>query len=149
MKVLFYFGHPAQYLFLREAMRRMMRNGHQIMILIKTKDVLENLIENDGFEYTNILFKERGKSRFSIAFSLFKRNVKLFPIVIKFKPNLVVGGDPSIAQIGKLLSINRIAITEDDYSVIKILGKLTFPFTQTILCPEVCDVGPWNSKRIA
>ncbi len=70
------------------------------------------------------------------------------PIILKFKPDLVIGTDASIAQMGKLLSINRITITEDDYDVIKTLGDLSYPFTQTILCPEVCSVGKWKTKKI-
>lgn len=147
MKILVYFGHPAQYLFLRESIRRLSKNN-KVTILIKTKDVLEKLIKNDGFNYINILQKERGKSKISIAFSLLKRNIKIFPILLKIKPDLLIGGDPSIAQLGKLLNIKRITITEDDYSVIKTLARLTFPFTETILCPDVCSVGKWKSKKI-
>jgi predicted glycosyltransferase len=148
MKILFYFGHPAQYLFLRETIKRLIADGYQIKILIKTKDVLEKLLIQDGFTYANILPQERGKSKFAIAYSLLKRNLELLPIILRYKPNLLIGGDASIAQIGTLLNINRIAITEDDYSVIKMLARLTFPFTQTILCPEVCDVGHWKTKKI-
>lgn len=148
MKILFYFGHPAQYLFLRETMKQLLSDGHQVKILIKTKDVLENLIKNDGFEYTNILYKERGKSKFSIALSLVHRLFILTPIIFKYKPTLMVGTDATIAQLGKIFRINRISITEDDYEVIKTLGNLTYPFTQTILCPQVCNVGKWDNKKI-
>ena len=147
MKILVYFGHPAQYLFLRETIRRLAKNN-KVTILIKTKDVLEKLIKNDCFNYINILQKERGKSKISIAFSLLKRNIKIFPLLLKIKPDLLMGGDPSIAQLGKLLNIKRITITEDDYSVIKTLSKLTNPFTETILCPTVCDVGKWVNKKV-
>jgi uncharacterized protein len=148
MKILIYFGHPAQYLFLREAIKRMMTDGIQVKILIKTKDVLESLLKADDLEYENILSQIRGKSKVSIALSLFQRSLKFIPIVLKFKPNLLIGTDATIAQIGKLFGINRITITEDDYEVIKTLGDLTYPFTQTILCPEVCDVGRWKEKKI-
>lgn len=148
MKILVYFGHPAQYLFLREAIKRLIANGHQIKILIKTKDVLENLVKNDGLEYENILSQTRGKSKFSIALSLIQRSLKILPILFKYKPNLLIGTDATIAQLGWLFRINRITITEDDYEVIKTLGDLTYPFTQTILCPEVCNVGKWGAKKV-
>lgn len=148
MKILFYFGHPAQYLFIREAIKRIKSNGNQIKILIKTKDVLENLLSHDGFEYENILPQERGKTKLSIALSLIKRNIKIFPILLRFKPDLLIGTDATIAQLGKLLNINRITITEDDYDVIKNLANLTYPFTQTILCPNACTVGKWEYKKV-
>ncbi len=133
MTYLFYFGHPSQYLFLRESIKRLAKSGdNRIVILIKTKDVLENLLNNDGYEYINILPRERGKSKLSIAFNLLKRNLKIFPILLRTKPDLLIGTDASLAQLGKMLNINRITITEDDYSVIKTLGNLTYPFTKTI-----------------
>lgn len=148
MKIIFYFGHPAQFLFLRKTIKTLKVNGNQIKILIKSKDVLEDLILNDDLEYTNILSKERGKSKVSVALSFIKRSLKILPILIKNKPDLIIGTDATIAQLGKLLSINRITITEDDYEVIKTLADLSYPFTQTILCPNVCDVGKWNDKKI-
>ncbi len=149
MNILFYFGHPAQYLFVRETIKRLSQsNRHRIQILIKTKDVLEDLLRNDGMEYTNILPQVRGNSRASIALSLLKRTFSMLPIVTKFKPDLLVGTDATIAQLGKLLNINRITITEDDYEAIKNLADLAYPFTQTILCPSVCGVGNWDTKKV-
>jgi uncharacterized protein len=149
VKYLFYFGHPAQYLFLRETIRRLVRSeNHQVTILIKTKDVLEELIRADGFSYTNILTRQRGVSKLAIALSFFNRLRLLVPIILRTKPDLLVGTDATIAQLGKLFGINRITIVEDDYGVIKNLAKLTYPFTQTILCPEICQVGKWNAKKV-
>nr|WP_295923758.1 DUF354 domain-containing protein [uncultured Dyadobacter sp.] len=149
MKLLFYFGHPAQYLFLRETIRRLIQTEkHEIIILIKTKDVLESLVRADGIPYRNILMRERGHSKLAVAWSLVQRLITIFPILIRKRPDLLIGTDASLAQLGMLLRINRITITEDDYEIIKTLGKLTFPFTQTILCPVVCDVGKWTSKKV-
>ncbi|WP_081212175.1 DUF354 domain-containing protein [Salegentibacter sediminis] len=149
MKILFYFGHPAQYLFARATIKRLLSNpDFEIIILIKTKDVLENLLKSDRIPYQNILPQERGKSKFHIAWSLVKRNFKILPIILKNRPDLMIGTDASIAQLGRMLKIDCVSITEDDYEVIKTLGDLTYPFTHNILCPEVCDVGKWNDKKI-
>ena len=148
MKILFYFGHPAQYLFSRNSIKELIKKNHEVKILIKTKDVLEELLKNDKLSYENILPSERGKSKVEIAWSLIKRNMILLPIILKFRPNLLIGTDATIAQIGKLLRIDRITILEDDYDVIKTLADITYPFTQTIFCPTVCQVGKWNNKKI-
>lgn len=148
MKLLFYFGHPAQYYFLRETIKRLKYQNHEVILLIKTKDVLEDVLKKDQLAYINILPAERGLSKLAILFSLVKRLLKIFPIIIKNRPNLLIGTDASIAILGKLFQINRISITEDDYSVIKSLANITYPFTQTILCPEVCSVGKYKQKKI-
>ena len=147
MKILLYFGHPSQYLFLRESIR-ILSADHKIFILIKTKDVLEDLIKNDGLPYKNILPRERGRSKVSIILSLIRRNIKILPIILKNRPQLLISTDASLAQLGWLLRINRITITEDDYNVIRHLAKLSYPFTDTILCPEACDVGKYTQKKV-
>ena len=149
MKYLFYFGHPAQYFFFRVPILNLMKNeSNKIIILIKTKDVLEKVIKSDGICYKNILPNQRGKSKLSIILSLIKRIIVILPILIKEKPGLLIGGDPSIAILGKILKINRITVTEDDYEVIKTIAKLTYPFTETILCPIICNVGIYSKKKI-
>ena len=145
--ILFYFGHPAQYLFSRASIKIFLKN-HKVIILLKTKDVLEDLVISDGLEYTNILPGGRGKSKLSIIISLIKRIFIIFPIVLKHKPNVMVSTDASLAIIGFLLRKHVITITEDDYTVIKSLGDLTYPFTSSILCPTPCSVGKWEDKKI-
>ena len=48
MKILIYLGHPAQYMFLRETINQLSRKGIKLRILIKTKDILETLLQNDN-----------------------------------------------------------------------------------------------------
>lgn len=147
-KLLVYFGHPAQYLFLREAIRILLSKGYKVKIIIKTKDVLEDLIKADNLDYINILLKPRGNSKLSIMLSLLKRSIKLMPIIIRFRPKLMISTDASIAQLGKIFNIPRITITEDDYEIIKPLANISYPLTNVILCPEPCSVGKWNHKKI-
>ncbi len=149
MRFLVYVGHPSQYLFLRESIKRLKNNGHEFVILIKTKDVLQDLLLNDGIkDFKNIQIEKRGNSIFSIIFSFLKRLFKILIIIKKFSPNLLIGTDPTIAQLGFFLGIDRITTIEDDYEIIKPLAWMTYPFTKTILCPEVCKVGRWGHKKI-
>jgi len=94
-----------KYFFARNTLTKLIENNHKVQIVIKTKDVLESLLKNDGFEYINIFPSERGTSKLSIAWSLIKRNIILFPIILKFKPDLLIGTDATIAQLGKLLRV--------------------------------------------
>jgi len=56
-------------------------------------------------EDINILPPERGKSKLSIALSLIKRNICIFPIILRFKQDLLIGADASIAQLDKFISL--------------------------------------------
>ena len=148
MKIAFYFGHPAQFLFVRKTISDLIENGHKVLIQIKKKDVLEELLKSSSFDYVNILPEVRKNSKFAALSSLIKRSKKMLPALRKFNPDLLVSSDASYAQIGLILRIPRITILEDDYKVIKKLAILSYPFTSTILCPEVCKVGRWGSKKV-
>jgi Uncharacterized protein conserved in archaea len=58
-KILFYMGHPAHFHLFKNLIRMLKENGHSVAILIKTKDVLEQLLQSAGWEYVNINPKGR------------------------------------------------------------------------------------------
>lgn len=148
MKILFYFGHPAQYLFAKPIIKELKAKQHQVCIAAKTKDVLTTLLDADKEVYYNILPEGRNSSVFSILMAILKRDFRLLKIALKFKPDVLVGSDSSIAHVGFLLRKKSITVLEDDYKVIKNLAKLTYPFSSCILTPEVCDVGKWTKKKV-
>jgi predicted glycosyltransferase len=148
MRILVYFGHPAQYYFLKNAIKILRQDNCLITIVIKSKDVLESLLKEDSEEYYNILPEGRKSSRFHILTGLLKRDIRLFRFALHKKFDLFIGSDASLAHIGRLLRIPVLTVTEDDISVIRWLARLTYPFTNYILTPEICDVGRYSRKKI-
>ncbi|HOU96413.1 MAG TPA: hypothetical protein PLN06_07290 [Bacteroidales bacterium] len=148
MRILIYLSHPAQFHFFRHTVNILKGKGHLIYTLTKTKDVLSHLLDAEGWEYHNILPKVRGKSRFSIIWSLILRDLKILSFARRNKIELLMGSDSSLSHVGKLLNIPCVTTLEDDYEVIRNLARLTYPFTSHILVPDVCDVGKWKSKKI-
>lgn len=147
MNVLFYLGHPAQYHFIKHTARQLVSDGHKIKVLIKTKDVLEDLLKEDGWEYDNIQVSPRGSSKFSIIKASVQRCRRVLSIARKFNADLLIGTDSSIAQAAWLLRKPAITTLEDDYEVIPNLARLTYPFTSCILVPAPCSVGRWVDKK--
>ncbi len=149
MKVLFYLGHPAQFHFSKNIIRILLEDGHQVKILLKTKDVLEELVKNIGFEYENIQESVRKNNKFAILAASFKRMIKVMMIAKRFNADILAGTDSSIAQAAYFLRKPSLTTLEDDYNVIKNLAKLTYPFSTHIIVPSVCDVcEKWNKKKI-
>lgn len=149
MNVLIYVGHPAQYHFFKNTIAILKDQGHKIVLLMKTKDVLEKLIQQDGYEYINIQPRNRKNNPLSILAASFLRTCKVIKIARKHHVNILVGTDASVAQAGFILKKPAITTLEDDFEVISKLAKLTYPFTTTILVPSVCSVGKWELKKIA
>jgi predicted glycosyltransferase len=148
MNLLFYFGHPAQYHFLKYSVKELRDKGHHTTIVIKTKDVLEDLLKENNEEYYNILPEGRKESKIQILGGLIKRDFRLFRYVFNKKIDLLIGTDPSLSHVGWLLRIPVVTVLEDDIDVIPSLAKLTFPFTSHIVTPNTVRVGRFSKKQI-
>lgn len=149
MNILVYLGHPAQYHFIKNAIVLLKSKGHSVILLIKTKDVLEQLVQQDGFKYINIQQKTRKNNSLAIILASFERTFKVLKIAKNNKTDILIGTDSSVAQAAYILGKHAITTLEDDYEVISKLAKLTYPFTSSIVVPEVCSVGKWEHKKVA
>jgi len=148
MNILIYCSHPAQFLFYKFTIRKLLMANHNVKLLIKSKDVLESLVQTEGFEYENILIEGRKDSKFGIIIGLLKRLLRINKIIRKFKPDILLGTDASIAQLAWLHRKVGVITLEDDIEVIPELAKLTYPFAKHIITPKACSVGKWHDKKI-
>jgi predicted glycosyltransferase len=148
MKILIYLGHPAQFHFFKNIIKGLQEDGHQIKILLKTKDILEQLVQEAGFDYVNIQKNIRKNNIFSIAKASLIRTFHVHRIIREYKADMILGGDASVAQASKLLNIPGITVTEDDIEIIAKMAKVTFPFSDSIVVPSVCRTGKWDVKKI-
>jgi len=149
-QILFYFGHPAQFLFAKNTIRLLKEKGCKTHLLIKTKEVLENLIISEGFDYENILNEGRKDSSIGMLAGLLKRDFRILQYVRKYNIDLMIGTDPALSHVGKLMGIPVITVLEDDCDVIPKLVKLTYPYTSHIFAPTVCRVGEkYQHKKIS
>lgn len=148
MNILFYFGHPSQYLFLKNALIALRSKGITCDIVIKSKDVLEQLLKDNKEIYVNILPEGRRSGKFGIFAGLAKRDLRLWQFVKNKNYKIFIGTDPSLAHVGFLKKIPVITVLEDDITVIEDLARITFPFTSLILTPEGCKTGRFEEKTI-
>ena len=54
MRFLFFFIHPAYFHVFRNTINLLKQKGHKVDIVITSKDVLEELVLNEGWNYKNI-----------------------------------------------------------------------------------------------
>ncbi len=148
MKILFHLGHPAHFHLFKNVIKYLRIDSHKTIIVIKKKDVLEDLLINQKIDFLNILPAGRKSNKFSIALGLLKQDFGLFNIVKKEKPNLLVGTSVPITHVGRILNIASINVNEDDIKAIPFYAKLAYPFASTILAPVVCNVGKWEEKTV-
>ena len=146
MNLLFYLGHPAHYHLFKNVILALLRKDHKVFILIKTKDILEDLLKQSSFEYLNILPEGRKDNKFGIAFGLIKRDLAMLNYCMKRRPDIMIGTSAEITHIGKLLKIPSIVVVEDDYNEVPLFSKLAYPWASTILAPVSCSTGEFGSS---
>ena len=148
MKVIVYLGHPAHFYLYKLSVQNWKIAGHNVVILIKKKDILESLLKYADFEYLNILSEGRKDSRIGIIIGLIKRIYRVFILCLLERPDILTGTSVENSFVGKFLGIPVINLNEDDSEVVPFYAKLSYPFANEILNPIVCDSGKWNRKAI-
>ncbi|MDD3079186.1 MAG: DUF354 domain-containing protein [Paludibacter sp.] len=148
MKILVYLGHPAHYHLYKNAIVAWENKGYQVFLLIKKKDILEELLRKAGLEYHNILSEGRKDSKLGILIGTIKRAYRLFFFCIRNKPDILTGTSVENSFVGKILNIPIVNLNEDDASVVPLYAKLSYPWATSILNPSVCNSGKWDKKAI-
>lgn len=148
MKILVYLGHPAHFHNYKNTIAALKEHGHEVAVLIKKKDILEDLLNNAGIPYHNILEEGRKDSQLGIVVGLLKRTGRLFRFCREFHPDILTGSSVENSLIGPILHIPVINIGEDDAQVVPKYAKSAYPGASVILCPDTCDCGKWNRKAV-
>lgn len=146
MKILVYMGHPAHFYLYKNAIVNWRENGHIVEILIKKKDILQQLLDNQGWKYHNILAEGRKNSKVGMAWGTLKRAWRQNHFVSEFKPDILTGTSVENSFIGPLRGIPVINCNEDDAMVVPLYAKLSYPGASAVLNPIVCHSGKWDSK---
>jgi predicted glycosyltransferase len=152
MRILFYLGHPAHFHLFKNVISELKGRDHKVFLLIKKKDILENLVARSGLEFRNILPKGRKDSKAGIAIGLLKRNWSMFRYCLKQRPDILLGTSVEISHVGKVLNRPSIVVNEDDYDAVPLFSKLGYPFAKNILAPASCLTGErggsWERKTV-
>lgn len=141
-------GHPAHFHLFKNVIHNVKNNGHKIAILIKKKDVLDELLKKSNLEYYNLLPNGRKDNKLGITLGMIETDLKLFRFALEFKPDIMIGTSYAISHIGKLLNIPSINVNEDDSDIVPLYSKLSYPWASIILSPKVCRMGKWESKTV-
>lgn len=148
MKIIVYLNHPAHFHLFKNVIINLKHDGHIVKILSKKKDILDDLLINAQFEYTNILSQGRKDSKLGMLKSLIVKSVRLIKFTRKFKPDLIIGTAFEFAHVSWLLGIPFITVSEDDASAAVAWAKYSYPFAKHVLSPSSCDNLKWNNKTI-
>ena len=149
---LFFIVHPAKFHLFKETINRLLKNGCKVDVLIISKDVLEDLIKNEGWDYKNLFLKGRKikylPSKLVAFFSAILTIIKLLSFIIHKKSYYKYITDDILVVLGYIFNVKSYFFVDNDYKTLS-LAKLLLPFTNKIISPSSTDMGKFNYKKIS
>lgn len=149
MKVLFMISHPAHFWMFKYTIDNLKRDGHKVVIVIRPKDVLEQLCINAGMDFYKVKNRPKKWGMFGLAIFLIEKIFEVLHIARKEKPDILIGSDGVLAVVGKLIRKPAFECYEDDAEAIALYAKMFFPIYTGVICPESCSAWKWADKKIA
>ncbi|MDG1901160.1 MAG: hypothetical protein P8I80_02920 [Bacteroidales bacterium] len=147
---LFYLVHPAKFHFHKVQINELIIRGHNVDIIINTKDILEELVIEEGWTYTNIFPKSRkikGVHVYIAAFiNLFVTVYRLWKFTRGKKYDLFIGDFLTI--LGRIKRIPSMYPTDDVLAAVPEQVAWFIP-AHYIIAPVITDIGKYKIKKIA
>jgi predicted glycosyltransferase len=135
MKVLIDIGHPAQVHFCKNIILSLEKDGHEVKITARDKDLTLRLLDIYGFKYENL--GEIQKGLFNKAIEMIKVDFRLYKIAKKFKPDALMSKSSIYAaHVSKMIHKPYILVHDTEHATLA--NWLTFPFTDVICTPKSC-----------
>lgn len=132
-KILIDVLHPCHVHLFKHFYKIMKEKGHEIKVTARKKEVALELLDIYKIPYTQI--SSIGNKKFKLIIEMLLRTWKLFWIVKKFKPDVLLGiMGPSIAIVGKLLKIPCYVIY--DVECAKLTNSFVIPWCTKFITPN-------------
>lgn len=148
MNILIQLGHPAHFHLYKNIIFNLKEHKHNVYVLIKSKDVLEELLVNANIPYTNIFPNVRKNNRWAIIKAVLNRLYKITNFTIKHKIDLLTGSSTEIAQVGWFLRRHSIILGEDDAAIIPDFASMASLFMDSYLTPISCNMSKIENRVI-
>ncbi|MDW7731751.1 MAG: DUF354 domain-containing protein [Methanolobus sp.] len=140
MRVLIDIGHPAHVHFFRNIVLGLERNGHEVLVTAREKDVTVDLLESCGIKYE--VLSKIGFGKGSLIREWVSRDIKLLKVAKKFDPDLLMGVlNPCVAHVAWLTGKESFIFTDTEHA--KLANSVTLPFADRVFTPSsyVRDLG--------
>lgn len=141
-------SHPAHFHMFRYTIDNLRKDGHEVIVVIRPKDVLESLCNNAEMPYFKVKDRPQKWGLLGLGLFLIEKTIEVSKIVRKEKPDMLIGSDGVLAYAGKLCKVPSFEWYEDDVDIIKLYAKMFFPLYTNVVSPSVCNAGKWKYKQI-
>lgn len=145
-RILFDIGHPAHVHLFRNLLFYLKKNGHQVVVVSRDKDLTNRLLRFYGIP-ARTLSRAR-KKPLGMLLELLARDLKVFGLHLKFRFDAAFGTSVSIAHLSAVTRVKSYVFEEDDDDIVPFFAWITYPFATGIIMPRGLRFKRWEKKRI-
>jgi len=133
MKYIFELNHPKHYYQFKYVMKRLQQDGHEIMVLARDKDVLLNVLDEEGVPYT--IFGKHNKTMSAKILGTFSLIKNYRAIAKKFQPDVIVS---KASWYGTFTAkrMGRKSVIFPDSEVVKVTNRYVVPLCTKVVTPQ-------------
>jgi hypothetical protein len=124
--------HPAHIHLFKNLIWKLKEKGHDVLIITRDKEMLIQLLQSYNFDF--IQLTKPGKSQIGLVIEMIERDVQLYSLCKKYKPDMMIGISENVAHIGKILNIPSITFTDTEHATLSHL--LMTPFSDVVCTPS-------------
>jgi uncharacterized protein len=150
---LFFFVHPSKYYLFRYTINHLKRDGHKVDIAIVKKDVLEYLVQQEGWDYINIFPEGRQSKREKAVSIIWKTVVNFSKTLIRLhrltknkKYDLFITDD-CLVITGWYRRVKTLFFIDNELSTVPESAVLCY-FAFKIIAPLSVNLGRFEKKKI-
>lgn len=147
-RFLFFFVHPAKFHLFKITINFLIKNGNTVDILIVKKDVLEDLVKREKWNYYNILPNGRRSAIPIVGTIIFaiKTIFKIEKYLYKKKYDMFITDDLLVIS-GFFRNINTLFFQDDDLSAVP-ENSILLLFAKNVVAPNCTNLGKFNKNKI-
>lgn len=149
-RYLFFFVHPAKVHLFKATINALLERGDKVEVVITGRDILEELVIEQGWEYTKIFSNGRkvGFLHIYISAAIFLiLSVLRLLWLTKFEKYDFFVTDDVLTFLGRLKGVPSIFATDDDLSAVP-ESFILMMSANYIFAPNICDLGKYNHKKL-
>lgn len=133
MKYIFELNHPKHYYQFKYVMQALRSRGHEIKVLARDKDVLLNVLREEGVEYT--LFGKHRKAMWAKVLGTVSLIWNYIAIAKRYRPDVVVSKGSLYGTFTAWL-LHKKSVIFPDSEVVKVTNRYVVPLCTKVVTPQ-------------
>ncbi len=133
MKYIFELNHPKHYYQFKYVMQSLQSQGHEVLVLARDKDVLPNVLQEEGVPYT--VFGKHRKSMWAKVLGTFGLMWNYIAIARREKPDVIVS-KASWYGVATAKLLGKKSVIFPDSEVVAVTNKFVVPLCTKVVTPQ-------------